>query len=144
MAIRRSAAELLARASSRERVVPADARSGAVFERIVVDEDRYFVKRLSFASDWVMRAVGDRVCRQYLVWQAGIMDQSPDCIDHAVAAMSLDGAGDDAVLTIVMRDVGEFWSRPGTPRCHRASTPDSSRTWPPSAPRSGTGTTRSA
>jgi hypothetical protein len=76
LAITRSAAELLARASSRERVVPADARSGAVFERIVVGPDRYFIKRLSFASDWVMRAIGDRVCRQYLVWQEGIMDRS--------------------------------------------------------------------
>jgi len=36
MTISGSAAELLARASSRERVMPADARSGAVFERIVV------------------------------------------------------------------------------------------------------------
>jgi hypothetical protein len=68
--IARSAAELLARASSRERVVPADARSGAVFERVVVGSDRYFVKRFGFASDWIMRASGDRVCRQYLVWQA--------------------------------------------------------------------------
>jgi hypothetical protein len=109
----RSAAELLARASSRERVTPADARSGAAFERIVVGPDRYFVKRISFAADWIMRAVGDRVYRQYLVWQAGIMDQSPDCIDHAVVAMSLDGAGDDAVLTIVMRDVGGFLVPPG-------------------------------
>jgi hypothetical protein len=113
MTISRSAAELLARASWRERVVPADARSGAVFERVVVGPDRYFVKQVSFASDWVMRASGDHVCRQYLVWQAGIMDQSPDCIDHTVVAMGLEGAGDDAVLTIVMRDIGEFLVPPG-------------------------------
>jgi hypothetical protein len=113
MTIGRSAAELLAQASSRERVVPADARSGAGFERIVVGPDRYFVKRLSFASDWVMRTTGDRVCRQYLVWQAGIMDRAPDCFDHAVVAMGLDGAGEGAVLTIVMRDIGEFLVPPG-------------------------------
>ncbi len=116
MTITRSAAELLARASSRERVVPADARSGAVFERITVGPDRYFVKQLSYASDWVMRASGDRVCRQYLVWQAGIMDQSPECIDHAVVAMGLDGAGEDAVLTIVMREVGGLLVPPGEAR----------------------------
>ena len=113
MTITRSAAELLARASSRERVVPADARSGAVFERIMVGPDRYFVKQLSYASDWVMRASGDRVGRQYLVWQAGIMDQSPGCIDHAVVAMSVDGPGEDAVLTIVMREVGGLLVPPG-------------------------------
>jgi hypothetical protein len=113
MTLNRSAAELLARASSRERVMPADARSGAVFERIVVGSDCYFVKQVSFGSDRVMRVSGDHVGRQYLIWQAGIMDRSPDCIDHAVVAMSLDGAGDDAVLTIVMRDIGGFLVRSG-------------------------------
>jgi hypothetical protein len=71
MTITRSAAELLARAWSRERVTPADARSGPVFERIMVGPDCYFVKHLGFASDWVMRVTGDDVCRQYLIWQAG-------------------------------------------------------------------------
>jgi hypothetical protein len=113
MTFARSAAELLARASSLERVVPADARSGAVFERVVVGSDRYFVKRFGFASDWIMRASGDRVCRQYLVWQAGIMDQAPDCIDHTVVAMGVAGVGEDAVLTIVMREVGGFLVPPG-------------------------------
>jgi hypothetical protein len=113
MTTSRSAAGLLARASSRERVVPADARSGAVFERIVVGSDCYFVKQLSFGSDWVMRVTGDDVGRQYLVWQAGIMDRSPDCIDHAVVAMDLADAGDAAVLTIVMRDIGRFLVPPG-------------------------------
>src|SRR3974377_191805 len=113
MTISRSAAELLARASSRERVTPADARSGAVFERVLVGSDCYIVKHLGFASDWVMRVTGDDVCRQYLIWQAGIMDRFPDCIDHAVVAMDLTGAGDDAVLTIVMREVGGFLVPPG-------------------------------
>jgi hypothetical protein len=113
MPVTRSAAALLARASSRERLVPADARSGALFERVVVGPDRYFVKRFGFATDWVMRVSGDRVCRQYLVWQAGIMDRSPECIDHTVVAMGLAGAGEDAVLTIVMRDVAGLLVPPG-------------------------------
>jgi hypothetical protein len=113
MSISRSAAEMLAWASSRERVMPADARSGAVFERVVVGPDRYFVKQVSFGSDWLMRASGDHACRQYLVWQAGIMDRSPGCIDHTVVAMGLDGTGDAAVLIIVMRDVGGFLVPPG-------------------------------
>ena len=113
MTVTRSAAELLARASSRERLVPADARSGAVFERVVVGSDRYFVKRFGVASDWIMRVSGDRVGRQYLVWRAGIMDRSPGCIDHTVVAMGVDGAGEEAVLTIVMREVGEYLVPPG-------------------------------
>jgi hypothetical protein len=100
MTITRSVAELLARASSRERVTPADARSGAVFERIVVGSDCYFVKHLGFAADWVMRVTGDDVCRQYLIWQAGIMDRFPECIDHAVVAMDLAGAGAEGTIWV--------------------------------------------
>jgi hypothetical protein len=70
-----------------------------------VDGQAYFVKRLSRASDWIMRVTGDNVHRPYLVWQARIMDRAPACIDHTVVAMDLDGEGDQAELTMVMRDV---------------------------------------
>src|SRR6516165_11516651 len=105
--------DLLARASSREVVRPGDARSLSVFERVTLDGERYFVKRLSPASDWIMRVTGDHVHRPYLVWQAGIMDRAPDCIDHTVVAMEVDGTGDQAVLTMLMRDVGSFLVPPG-------------------------------
>ena len=105
--------DLLARASSRESIVPGDGRSGAAFERVTVDGMAYFVKRLSPASDWIMRVSGDQVHRPYVVWRAGIMDRAPGCIDHAVVAMDLDGTGDHAVITMVMRDVGRFLVPPG-------------------------------
>jgi hypothetical protein len=60
-----------------------------------------------------MRVTGDHVHRPYLVWQAGIMGQVPGCIDHAVVAMELDGSGDQAVLTVLMRDIGEHLVPPG-------------------------------
>lgn len=41
------------------------------------------------------------------------MDRSPDCIDHTVAAMDRTGTGDDAELTVVMRDVGRLIVPPG-------------------------------
>lgn len=104
-----TARELIAQAAAREFVRPQDARAGAVFERITVRSQSYFVKRLSAASDWVMRVTGDHVHRPYLVWRSGIMAQAPACIDHTVVAMDVTGGpGDDAVLTIVMRDVGGF------------------------------------
>ena len=105
--------ELLARAVSRESVRPEDARAGASYERVTIGGDAYFVKRLSPASDWIMRVTGDHVHRPYLVWQAGIMDRAPDCIDHTVVAMEVDGTGDQAVLTMLMRDVGSFLVPPG-------------------------------
>ena len=56
-----SAQDLLARASGRQRVQPADARAGAVFERVTVGTQSHFVKRLSASSDWIMPIAGDHV-----------------------------------------------------------------------------------
>jgi hypothetical protein len=103
-----SVQELLERASSRTELRPGDARSGACYERADIGGERYFVKRASPASDWVMRVTGDHVHRPYLAWQSGIMARTPDSIDHTVVAMDIGGTGDDAMLTIVMRDVGSF------------------------------------
>jgi hypothetical protein len=100
--------ELLARASSRTEVRPGDGKAGARYERVLVDGEPFFVKHLSPASDWIMRVTGDQVHRPYLVWRSGLMARSPGCIDHTVVAMQVSGAGDDAVLTMVMRDVGAF------------------------------------
>ena len=97
---------VLAGATARERLRPADARAGADYERVVADGQAYFLKRLSPATDWIMRLTGDHVHRPYLVWRAGIMDKAPGCIDHTVVAMEVTGHGDDAVLSVLMRDVG--------------------------------------
>ena len=51
--------------------------------------ESFFVKRLSPASDWVMRIAGDHVHRPYLIWRSGLMDRAPDLIDHTVLAMDL-------------------------------------------------------
>lgn len=106
MAAIESVAELLAAASSRTDVRPGDARAGARYERVVIDGERYFAKHLSPSSDWIMRVTGDQVHRPYLVWRAGIMAAAPASIDHAVVAMQVSGTGPDAVLTVLMRDVG--------------------------------------
>jgi hypothetical protein len=106
-------AEVLARATSRETVRPDDARAGADYQRIVADGRAYFLKRLSPASDWIMRVTGDHVHRPYLVWRAGIMDKAPSCIDHTVVAMEVAGTGDNATLSVLMRDVGSCLVPPG-------------------------------
>ena len=51
--------DLLARATGRRAVPPGDGRSGAAFERVSIDGQGYFLKRLSPASDWLMRVTGD-------------------------------------------------------------------------------------
>src|SRR5713101_8589638 len=100
--------DLLARASSRVQVRSSDGKSGSIFERVEIDGERYFVKSLSLSSDWIMRITGDHVHRPYLIWQSGIMARAPASIDHATVAMQVSGVGDDAELTVVMRDVGAF------------------------------------
>jgi hypothetical protein len=105
--------EALARATRCEPVRPDDARAGADYLRVVADGQAYFVKRLSPATDWIMRVTGDHVHRPYLVWRAGIMNKAPRCIDHTVVAMEVAGTGDDATLSMLMRDVGACLVPPG-------------------------------
>jgi hypothetical protein len=47
------------------------ARDGARYERVLADREPFFVKRLSPASDWIMRVTGDHVHRPYLAWRSG-------------------------------------------------------------------------
>ena len=104
---------VLARATSVEGVRPTDARAGADYERVTADGLSYFLKRLSPATDWIMRVTGDHVHRPYLVWRAGVMDKAPACIDHTVVAMDVAGTGDQAVLSVLMRDIGPCLVPPG-------------------------------
>jgi hypothetical protein len=103
-----SVSELLARASSRTEVRPGDGKGVARYERVLAGGERYFVKQLSPASDWIMRVAGDHVHRPYLIWRSGMMARVPGCIDHTVVAMQVSGSGDDTVLTMVMRELGHL------------------------------------
>ena len=51
--------ELVAGATERVPLRPADARSGATFERLRIDGRRYFLKVLSAEADWIMRVTGN-------------------------------------------------------------------------------------
>jgi hypothetical protein len=95
---------LLAEATEREPVRPGDARSGATFERFQVGDARYFVKRVSPARDWIMRATGDRDFRTLKVWRAGLMHRASRVVEHAVVDVELA----DGELVVLMRDVGEL------------------------------------
>lgn len=97
--------ELTGRAAQREVVRTGDARSGATFERLVIDGGHYFLKRVSPRTDWVMRVTGDCVYRTHRVWEAGVMHRVPPCIDHAVVAVEVVGVGAESELWVLMRDV---------------------------------------
>jgi hypothetical protein len=97
----RSLAAMLAAASSREPWTPADTKSGARFERVVIDGERYVLKYQDPGDDWLLRATGDCGERYVLLWEHGLLARLPDVIDHAVVAAAFDGA----VGMVLLRDV---------------------------------------
>lgn len=96
--------ELVAGATVRSEVRTADARSGARFERLVLDGEQRFLKVLSAQDDWIMRMTGNTTNWEFQVWRAGIYQQLPECLDHTILGMALEGAGPSARLSILMDD----------------------------------------
>jgi len=100
--------ELLAGATERQAMLSTDSKSGARFERVSIDGEPHVVKYLHVDDDWIMRSTGDVACRPVTVWRAGILDQVPSCLDHAVvgAAVGLGRNGWGAAL--LMRDMSPW------------------------------------
>lgn len=100
--------ELIAGATLREPMdKTADSKSGSTFERVEIGGERFVLKHLSVYDDWLARATGDLGCRPLQVWESGLLDALPDCIDHAVvgAAGGLGRGGHGAAL--LLRDIGD-------------------------------------
>jgi Phosphotransferase enzyme family len=102
--------ELVAGAQTRTPLRHDDSKSGALFEAVTIDGARFVLKHMRRADDWIMRATGDLACRPILVWESGLLDGVPDCIDHAiVGAARTDGDGG----ALLMRDVSAELVPPG-------------------------------
>jgi hypothetical protein len=86
----------------------ADGKSAATLDRVQLAGAPYIVKKVAFAGDWLMQAIGDRDGAAVKAWAAGVMDRLPACIDHATVAMECTRTDHGAVITIVMRDVGPW------------------------------------
>ncbi len=102
--VARSVDELLDRATSRVPMVAADSKSGATFERVEIDGERYVLKHVSLDDDWIARAMGDVGTSTVRVWSSGLLDLVPDCIDHTYAGAALEGSRG----AVLMRDVGSL------------------------------------
>jgi hypothetical protein len=103
-----SVEEMLRAATSREPLVAGDSKSGARFERVVIDGERYVVKHLHVDDDWIMRTSGDVRCRPAVVWQAGLLDELPTSIDPAIVAVAEGEGRNGWGCALLMRDVGEL------------------------------------
>ncbi len=96
--------ELIDGASSRVLMESADSKSGARFERVVIDDERFVLKHVDTASDWIMRQTGDIGLCPVLTWERGVVDLAPPCIDHATVGAAREGR----VGAVLMRDVSEL------------------------------------
>ena len=101
--------ELVAGASSRTPMASVDSKSGARFERVVIDGDAFVLKHVDHRDDWIMRQTGDVGCVPVLVWASGVLDLVPDSIDHTDGRRR--ARGDRGA--VLMRDVGAALVPPG-------------------------------
>jgi len=104
-------AELLAAAAWREPVANAPGKSGAVLERLEIDGQPYVLKHLDLACDWTMRASGSLRGAPLELWERGILDRLPDCLNQPiVAAGQEEGSGPrpSGGCAVLMHDVGRW------------------------------------
>ena len=101
----RSLQDWLAGAEDRVPWFPDDTKSGARFERLVIQGERYVLKYQDPRDDWLLRAVGDPGLSYVRLWDAGLLDRLPSVIDHAVVAAAYDGAGEAGM--VLLRDVSD-------------------------------------
>ena len=82
--------KLIAGATLREPFA-GDGKSGAVLERVVIDDESFVLKHVDLDDDWIMRQTGDLRGYAVTVWASGILDLVPSCIDHAYVGAAHDG-----------------------------------------------------
>jgi hypothetical protein len=104
-------AELLAAATWREPVADAPGKSGAVLERLEIDGQPYVLKHLDLASDWTMRASGSLRGAPLELWERGILDRLPQCLNQPIVAAAREerqGYGPVGGCAVLMHDVGRW------------------------------------
>jgi hypothetical protein len=104
-------AELLAAAVRREPVSDAPGKSGAVLERLEIDGQPYVLKHLDLASDWTMRASGSLRGAPLELWERGILDRLPDCLNQPIVAAGREersGPRPSGGCAVLMHDVGRW------------------------------------
>ncbi|HEX4491611.1 MAG TPA: aminoglycoside phosphotransferase [Acidimicrobiia bacterium] len=100
---------VLAGASDREPMTHTDSKSGARFERVTVDGERFVVKYLDIRDDWTMRATGQLAYAPVVLWRRGLLDRLPSCfVQPIVDVATADGTPGHRQVALIMRDIGEW------------------------------------
>jgi hypothetical protein len=104
-------AEMLAAATWREPVADAPGKSGAVLERLEIDGQRYVLKHLDLATDWTMRASGCLRGAPLELWERGVLDRLPDCLNQPIVAAAPEqvaGPLPSGGCAVLMHDVARW------------------------------------
>jgi hypothetical protein len=103
--------DLLASASLREPIADAAGKSGASLERLVIDGRPYVLKHLDLADDWTMRASGCVRGVPLVLWERGILDRLPGCLNQPiVGVVREEGTGNapSGGCAVLMHDVSQW------------------------------------
>ncbi|HEV3069638.1 MAG TPA: hypothetical protein VGY50_17405, partial [Streptosporangiaceae bacterium] len=115
-AARPDLAGLLAGATGRSALDGAPGKSGARMERVVIDGRPYVLKHLDLAEDWTMRASGDLRGAPLTLWERGILDRLPECLNQPIVAVAREpgtGPAPSGGCVLLMHDVSR-WLVPAT------------------------------
>ncbi len=111
-----SVAELISGATERAPLAGGPGKSGAVFERVVIDGQPYVLKHLDLAEDWTMRASGCLRGAPLMAWEQGILARLPACFNQPIVGVAPEagnGARPCGGCALLMHDVTP-WLVPAT------------------------------
>lgn len=78
-----------------------DSKSGARFELVERDGETLVLKHVDRRDDWIMRQTGDIGCVPILVWESGLLDLLPPCVDHTTVGAAREGTGGAVLMRYV-------------------------------------------
>jgi hypothetical protein len=96
--------QLVARASERTPIEDGAGKSGATLERLTIDGESFVLKQLSRHDDWTMRAAGVLQGASLLIWQRGLLQRLPECLNQPIVAVSPTADG----CAVLMRDIARW------------------------------------
>jgi Phosphotransferase enzyme family len=112
-------ADLLAGATDRAPLAGAPGKSGAWLERVRIGGESYVLKHLDLAADWTMRASGMLRGVPVELWERGLLERLPECINQPIIGVAPEppaagaGHGPSGGCAVLMHDVSR-WLVPAT------------------------------
>src|SRR5690349_14846585 len=88
--VHRSVDALLAGGAGRGPMRHSGSKSGAPMDRVRINGEWFVVKTLDLRLDWTMRGMGDLGCKTLQLWEAGLLDALPDCINQPIVGVAHD------------------------------------------------------